>query len=117
MAKAGLLPLGRLLRINVPISSKRAPYFSKLEGGLQNIDLGISKSNVLLETDNGTFIYKFIWNTDTLHYFLSKYYNGSFTPGEEVIELLDKVFVDSLRRRLETRLPKISDYITIRTNG
>lgn len=111
MARASFKPLGQLLRVAVPIKAKRKPYYSKLEGGIQNINLGIEKQS--FELGDRNFIYSFSWKTETLHYFLSQFYNGKFTPGEFVIEQAGEAFLQYLDSNLRTRVPSVFQYLKI----
>lgn len=103
MAKGALAPLGRFLRVAVPISPTRKPYKHKLEGGvLATPQAGADKSEFDFAYDGLTA--EFTWSTDVLHYWLSKYYSGKAIPGDQLLQLSDIVFemyvTDNLPKRL-----------------
>ena len=104
MAKAAFKPLGRFLRVAVPISPTRKPYFSQLEGVEQSIDSGEDKSDFFLDTEGG--VYTFYWETDILHYFHAEYYNGNYPPGEDVLVEAEKSFLIHMNYTLAKRLPQ-----------
>lgn len=106
MAKATLQPLGELLRVAVPVSPVRKPYYSKLEKGFQSPGTGRLKGKEF-ELQSTDFQYSFIWSTKVLHYWLSQYYRGNAIPGEEAIQLGEQAFLQKVQQNLETRIPKI----------
>lgn len=118
MAKAGLQPLGRFLRVAVPISPKRKPYYSKLEGGRQSIGLGHDKSRFFLKDDRTNpleFVHEFEWSSEILHYYLKEFYNGTSQAGEEAIVSAETAFIAHLEDALVRRLPKLEEYVDFET--
>lgn len=116
MAKAALRPIGRVLKVAIPIKPTRKPYFSALEGGMQSIPFGTQKSTTFhIEDDEShplRFIYVFEWQTDVLHFWLQKFYTGAHIPGEISIKIAEKAFDEHISIMVERRLPTdIGEYI------
>lgn len=116
MAKAALVPVGRILRNvgGLGISPTRKPYFSKLEGGTQDIGFGESKTSVTIRDDKSnplTFVYEFEWTTEVLHYWLRQYYNGPAIPGEDALPQAEDAFLQHVNATLARRLPHFADFI------
>lgn len=115
MAKAALMPIGRFLKVAIPIKPTRKPYFSQLEGGIQSIPFGVQKSTFRIEDDKShplRFIYVFEWQTDVLHFWLQKFYKGGHIPGEISIVLAEKAFEEHISVTVDRRLPTdIGDFI------
>lgn len=110
MAKGALQPLGRFLRVAVPIRPIRKPYYSHLEGGEQTISFGAEKTEFVIKDDKsngGSFIYEFSWSTDVLHYWLSQYYRGKALPGDIAIQKADDAFLQHVQSTIDRRLPAI----------
>lgn len=108
MARAALKPLGRFLRVAVPISPTRKPYYSKLEGVMQEPASGEAASYHNIDDDRnhpGRFTeYRFEWATDIHHYYEAAFYRG--IPGEEEIEHAKNDFFNHLNWAIEHRVPK-----------
>lgn len=114
MAKGTLKPLGQFLRVAVPISPVRKEYYSKLEGGIQNIAFGAEKSAYSIDYNNG--IYTFEWDTETRHYWLKEFYGGDAIPGQDLIQLADdeaqNYLIDALSRRIPISLQGFIEFST-----
>jgi hypothetical protein len=127
MAKAALVPLGRFIGAAIvdgrttagaplSITPTRKPYTSKLDG-LQSIATGEKKQSFSIQDDKSapmTFLYSFEWSTEILHWYLSEYYRGKAKAGEELIAEADEKFMNHVQQRLQERLPKLADYLTLR---
>ena len=113
MAKATLVPLGRFLNNvgGLAINPSRRPYYSKLEGTVASPSAGEEKSEFNLKMDDGTFIYEFSWSTEVLHYWLSQFYGGKATPGEELLDRADEAFYVNFFNTVGQRLPDVIEYI------
>lgn len=105
MARGTLRPLGQFLRLAVPIRPTRKPYYSKLEGGIQSIESGEAANDFTITDTN--FVYEFQWSTSILHYYYSKFYNGSAPSGEEVRDdIAEPAFRNYINATLAKRTAK-----------
>lgn len=115
MAKAAIEPLGRYLNkvSNLKITPTRAPYYTKLEGGVQSPEFGRQKSSFRLVDDKSnplTFIYTFEWETNVLHWWLAEHYSGS-PAGEELLQEAEEAFFDYMSDAIARRLPQYADFL------
>ena len=107
MARGALQPLGRLLRVAVPIRPRRKPYFSKLEGTVSEPSAGADKSEFEIIDDRNRLtdmLYSFTWTTNVLHYYLRQFYNGSALAGEDAIREAEKAFFDHIESTIDRRI-------------
>lgn len=112
MAKGALLPIAEELH-NLPTSIRptRKPYYSQLEGGIQERSFGSAKSVFELSgTDSGSFVYEFFWQTDVIHYYLETHYNGSAVHGKEALQVAQAAFQESLIDGIINRLPDVGEF-------
>ena len=118
MARGALRPLGQFLRLAVPIRPTRKPYFSQLEGVIQDIDAGEAMNYWNIVDDKSgalEFVYEFEWSTNMLHYYSSQYYNGKALSGEEVLPIAESAFTDHIQSTLANRVAQsIQGIIQIR---
>lgn len=119
MAKGALQPLGRFLRVAVPVRPVRKPYYSKLEGGISEPGFGAQKTDFYFRDDKShpmSFIYEFTWSTDVLHYWLQEFYNGKAIPGEIAMRDAEEAFqlhiVNAINRRLPAALDSLIEAST-----
>lgn len=110
-AKSTLVPLGRVLRVAVPVNPEP-------RAGRNNIvdrrSEGESSQSFTLESKN--FEYSFEWSNDILHYFLNETFpmlQVQYTPWES-LERGNEAFVAFLDEAIARRLPKVADYIEFR---
>ncbi|MBF84042.1 MAG: hypothetical protein CL489_06140 [Acidobacteria bacterium] len=111
MARATLIPLGEYLNNvgGLSFSATRRPYYSKLEGGVQSIDLGIDYTEFEIDDDALDGTLKLIWNPHTIHYWVAGYYKGNATPGPELLDNAESVFEEAFQTRMDKRLPAALD--------
>lgn len=117
MAKAALQPLGRFLRVAVDIKPTRAPYYSKLEGMMQNIQSGTEMQMFELvdnKTNPMTLVYSFTFILDIWHYWHRRYYNGKHLPGEDAWQLAEAAFYQAFMDRAARRLPGLDGFLVWR---
>lgn len=105
MAKANLIPIGRFLHIAIPINPTRRSYYNKREQSDMTVEAGQQKSKFLFIADKKNLEYSFEWETETLHYFLRRYYNGAATPGEFAIEIAGEAFDTYVLNQLAEKFP------------
>lgn len=108
MARGSLQPLGRILRVAVPISPiafRRGK--SPAEGATQSS----------FEFYNNGSVWTFSWSTDVLHYTINEYNNMSGvlplrhpTPWKS-IEKGNIAFNAYMEANISKRIPKLADYI------
>ncbi len=114
MARSSFHELARILGRNIGATTPtREPYFSKLEGGIQSIGLGLEKTVVEIiddKTNKKGLIYLFRWQTDTIHFFEASHYKG-FPPGEVILVKADAAMDTFIIKELETKIPNIDDFM------
>lgn len=124
-AKSTLSPLGRMLRVAVPVIPVARPsrqYFDKRRGKTYTrksettiVDRraeGQASQQFLLISNN--FNYTFEWSTDLLHYFINEYFGRiPFAPWH-TLEKGARAFADYANNAILTRLPNLAGFIEVR---
>lgn len=112
MARATLSPLGRLLRVSIPIH----PVAVRND---KSPSLGESKSSFNFDTSSNVF--SFTWNNDVLHYLINEFNDVSKsiplknpTPWNS-IEKGNIAFHKYVEEVLPTKLPKMAEFIKAKT--
>lgn len=116
MARSSLKPLGRLLKVAIPITQSKngrkreRPGYSRSDGEAQG---------VFSFGDNENGVYTFSFDTQVLHYYLNDTFDtkgaGMFnlinkTPWESA-EYGEKAFRTYVEKVMPGRLPRIADHI------
>lgn len=109
-AKSTLQPLGRALRVSVPVTPV---------GSWDRRQLGLRSQKYTIIDDrnnNGTFQYEFHWSTHLLHYVINETNAISFIPSSPwySIEAGEAAFLEYVNEVFERRLPNVADYIKIK---
>lgn len=123
MALGALQPLGRFLRVSLSnnaygTSPTRKPYYNTTEGVMSTPEAGARGSHFRLQDDSnnhGSFIYEFEWSTEVLHYYLSQFYRGQATPGENAILQAEQAMIEYVEDRIRTNFPDLNDYLSFAT--
>jgi hypothetical protein len=110
-AKSTLVPLGRVLRVAVPVrpvpAKGRNVVVDRRADGIQSQQFTLTSKN---------FEYEFSWSTDLLHYYLNETFpmlQVKYTPWESVKQG-NAAFITFLEAAIQRRLPNVADYIEIR---
>ncbi len=108
-AKSTLVPLGRFLRVAVPVNptvpaEKRRTAEGEASQQFRIID---DKNN------GGSFTYSFEWSTTLLHYFINEFYGYIPYAPWNTVEKGEDAFREYVENALNTRLPNVADYIVI----
>lgn len=121
MAMGALQPLGRFLRVAVPIRSRRKPYFSKLEGASSDPVSGAARSTFVIKDKFSSLqgmVYSFEWSTEVLHYYLRQFYQGRALSGEEAILEAEQAFTNHVVSTIQRRVPQsLQEFIMKERNG
>lgn len=102
-AKSTLQPLGRFLRVAVPINpTKRANDHEHRWGAGQ------------FEITSKNFEYEFRWSTDLLHYYLNEFFSISTVASSpwNTLEAGEAAFLTYVEDAIERRLPDIEIEVT-----
>lgn len=99
-AKSTLQPLGRFLRVAVPISPTKPVRANDYEHRWGASDFSITSKN---------FEYEFSWSTDLLHYYLNEFFSISTVASSpwHSLEAGEAAFLSYVEEALERRLPNI----------
>lgn len=104
-AKSTLVPLGRFLRINVPVHpDTKAPDRRALGEASQTFHIRDDKSDPM------SFVYEFEWSTDLLHYYINEFFGvipSAMPNGWRTAEAGERAFLDYLATTLPRRLPLV----------
>lgn len=109
-AKSTLKPLGRFLRVAVPVT----PQPDK-NGRWRGDRRSLGEASSSFEIIDRNFEYSFTWSTDLLHYYLNEFFDiatVSSSPWHS-LEAGERAFLDYVDKALATRVPDIE--IDVRT--
>lgn len=109
MARGSLKPLGRFLRVAVPIE----PHERAKPTPKKNQEAG--ESQQYFEFDHNGYQYSFRWTTDVLHYQLNEFHHSELklihdTPWHSTL-YGDKAWEEYVRDTMPKRIPKMTDFI------
>lgn len=108
-AKSTLAPLGRLLRVAVPVSP--------VSGEKDRRGLGESSQQFKIVDDkihgNKRYEYSFEWSTDLLHYYINEFYGVIPYAPWNTTGAGEAAFVSFVEEALNRRVPNIADYIEL----
>lgn len=107
-AKATLAPLGRFLRVAVPIS----PTFDGRHKFQDKRAEGEAQSQFKLESKN--YNYSFEWSNEVAHYYINEFFAlipSAQPDGWHTLEAGERAMLIYVNDALERRLPNIAQYI------
>lgn len=106
-AKSTLVPLGRFLRVAVPVNP--------VKGDRRRLGESSQEFRIIDDKNNsGSFVYEFEWSTDLLHYYINEFFGYiPFAPWNTV-EAGEKAFLAYVEDALNNKLPNVADYISVR---
>lgn len=105
-AKSTLAPVGRLLRVAVPISPVKGDR--RAEGEASTTLKIVDDRN-----NGGSFNYSFEWSTSLLHYYINEFYAYIPHAPWNTLEAGEAAFTAYVENALATRLPNVADHIRI----
>jgi len=115
MARATLIPIGQYLN-NVGgllFTPTRKPYYSNLEGGIQDIGLGLERQEFkIVDTAIGSWKYTVFWDSGTHHYWENEFYRGDALPGEAAEIEAEGVFFLYFFQTIDRRLPPLGPFLS-----
>ncbi len=105
-AKSTLAPLGRILRVAVPVKpvarDGRRVIIDRREEG---------ESSQEFEIEDKWPDYTFRWSTDLLHYYINEFYGVIPHAPWGSVEYGERAFLAYTEEALNRRLPNVADYI------
>lgn len=107
-AKSTLVPLGRVLRVAVPV--RPVGRKDRREEGENSSKFKIVDDSV---GGNKKYVYSFEWSTDLLHYYINEFYGYIPHAPWNTTEAGEEAFVAYVEDALNRELPDISDHIEL----
>lgn len=106
-AKSTLVPLGRFLRVAVPVNP--------VKGDRRSLGLNSQHFKIIDDKNNGgSFNYSFEWSTDLLHYFINEFYGYIPYAPWNTVEAGEQAFIEYIENALNTKIPNLQEYIQVK---